>query len=80
MFSFGFYTINLGWSIVYTCIYGCQFLILKEGTIVYLSKYNFYFKNSKGSGAMRHNAAFHLGLHCLQDDPFRRFQYTMDVL
>ena len=34
------------------------------------------FSNSAGPGEMQHNAAFHLGLHSLQEYLFRGFQYT----
>ena len=60
-------------------IYGCQFLILK-GVVYFCLNIIFTLTNSIGSGEMRHHAAFHLGLHCLQNDPFRRIQYTTDVL
>ena len=32
--------------------------------------------NSVDSDEMQHNAAFHLGLHCLPKYPLRGFQYT----
>ena len=32
--------------------------------------------NSAGPDEMQHDAAFHLGLHCLPKYPFRGFQYT----
>ena len=34
--------------------------------------------NSVDPGEMQHYAAFHLGLHCLPEYPFRGIQYTKD--
>ena len=36
----------------------------------------FTLTNNVDSYEMQHNAAFHLGLHCLSKCPFRGFQYT----
>ena len=35
--------------------------------------------NSADPDEMQHNAAFHLGLHCLPKDPLRGFQYTKSL-
>ena len=32
--------------------------------------------NSADPDEMQHNAAFHLGFHCVPEYPFRGFQYT----
>ena len=59
--SFWFATINLEWSIVF--IKGLQVIIfIKNG---------FVLKNSGDLDEMPHNAAFHLGLHCLPKYAFR---------
>ena len=51
------------------CIYlGVTVLNFKR-CCIFLSEYHFTVTNSIGSGEMQ-RAAFHLGLHCLQKDPF----------
>ena len=63
------HTIKLGWSIPY--IEGSQVIILKK-IIVFLSlKIDFVLANSVDPDEMLHYAAFHLGLHCLPNYPFR---------
>ena len=45
--------------------------------IVFLSlKVVLILAKSADPDEMQHNAAFHLGLHCLPNYPFRGFQYT----
>ena len=56
-------TIALGWSIVY--IEGSQVIFLNIIEFFPL-KIVFVFANSVDPDEMPHNAAFHLGLHCLQ--------------
>ena len=45
----------------------------------FLSEDLFYFSNSVDPDEMPHDAAFHLGLHCLQKYLFRRFSSLMQV-
>ena len=52
---------------VYTLFQYDVFLSLKIVLII---------ANSVDSDEMQHNAAFHLGLHCLPKYLFRGFQYT----
>ena len=61
-FSIKFHTIKLGWSIVY----------IEGSKVVFLSlKIYFVLANSADPDEMLHYAAFHLGLHCLPNCPFR---------
>ena len=41
-------------------------------------KFVLILENSADPDEMQHYAAFHLGLHCLQEYPFRGFKYTKD--
>ena len=41
-----------------------------------LSEYLITFTNSVDPDEMQHDAAFHLGLHCLQNYSFRGFENT----
>ena len=60
--SFWFYTVHLGWSIVY--IEGLQVILFKN--IIFISlKIDFVLANSAEPDEMPHYAAFHLGLYCL---------------
>ena len=45
-----------------------------------LSEYGFTFTNSVDPDEMQHDAAFHLGLHCLKKYSFRGFPNTMGYL
>ena len=71
--SLWFYTIHLGWSIVY--IEGSQAIISKN--IVFISlKIDIVLGNSVDSYEMLHYAAFSQGLHCLPKYPFSNFPYA----
>ena len=62
--SIWFYTIHLGWSIVYT--EGSQVLISKKYCFFLSLKISFgLIANSVDHDEKLHNAAFNLGLHCL---------------
>ena len=70
-FSIKLHIIMSEWCIVY--IVGSQVIISKN--IVFLSlKIEYVIANSTDPDEMPHNAAFHLGLHCLQKYPFRDFK------
>ena len=56
-----------GWSIVYT---RWILVILPKNVIIYL-KIDNASANSAYPDEMSHDAAFHLGLHCLPKDPLR---------
>ena len=73
--SFWFYTINLGQSIVH--IKGCPVIIKKIYSFVKRSF--FFFTNSVEPDEMQQNAAFHLGLHCLQKYWYRGFLSTKPI-
>ena len=63
------HTITSGWSSIYN--EGSQ-VIISPKNIVFLSlKIGFIIANSADPDEMLHNAAFHLGLHCLTEYPFR---------
>ena len=47
--------------------------ILKENIVCFCLKIIFTFTNSVDHDEMQHNAAFHLGLHCLQKCSFKVF-------
>ena len=67
--SFWFDTINLEWFIVY--IEGLHVIFCKQIVILSL-KIIFVLANSVDPNEMPHNAAFHLGLHCMPKHIFRR--------
>ena len=59
---------------VYCWVTGYNF----QKHIVFISlKIDFVFAKSADPDEMQHNAAFHLGLHCLRKYPFRGFLSTM---
>ena len=58
------------------CTYlGGQVIIFKK-IVLFCLKIFFTFTNSADHDEMQHNAAFHLGLHCLQKYSFRGFLNT----
>ena len=67
-FSMKLHTIKSKWSILY----------IKESHVIILKKMYFEFisANSADPYEMLHNAAFHLGLHCLQMYSCSGFQST----
>ena len=68
--SFWFYTVHLGWPIVY--IEGSLVILFKN--IIFISlKIDFVLANSAEPDEMPHHAAFHLGLYCLPKYLFRVF-------
>ena len=50
----------------------CQVIIFKN-IVFFCLKIFFTFTNSDDTDEMQHNAAFHLGLHCLPKYSFRGF-------
>ena len=70
-FSFWFYTILLGWSIVENEGFtGCNF---KIKVVFFFQKIIFVLANSADPDEMQHYAAFHLCLHCLPKYLFTGF-------
>ena len=70
--SVWFDTIHLKLSIAY--IEGSQ-VIISQKNIVFISlKIDFVIANSEEADEMPHNVAFHQGLHCFPECPFRGFQ------
>ena len=61
--SIKFDTVKSGWSIIY--IEGSQ-VIIKRNVVFPSLKIDFGLANSANPDEMLHNAAFHLGLNCLQ--------------
>ena len=61
-FSIKLHTIKSGWSIVYN--EGSQVENFKNIAFLFL-KIDFVLLNSADPDEMQHDAAFHLGLHCL---------------
>ena len=67
-FSINLHTIKSEWSIIY--MEGSQVMFSKN--IVFLSlKIDFVLANSEDPNEMLHDAAFHLGCHCLPKYLFR---------
>ena len=66
--------INLGWPIVY--IEGSQVIISKKSFASFSGDCVFVLTNSEDPGGMQHSAAFHLGIHCLQNYSFSGHYYT----
>ena len=62
-YSIKLHTIKSGWFIVY--IEGSQVIFSKNIVILSL-KIDFFLANRADPDEMPHQAAFHLGLHCLQ--------------
>ena len=56
-------------------------MIILSKKVVFVSlKINFVLANSEGSYKMSHNAAFYLGLHCLQKYLFRGSGLQRDIV
>ena len=58
---------------------GSQLIISKNIVFLFLKVF-FVLANSAGPDEMPHFVAFHLGLHCLEKDPFNGFQHTKGSL
>ena len=71
--SFWFYTIHLGWSIVY--IEWSQ-VIISNFFHIFSLLIDFVLGSSADPDEMQQCMTFHLGLHCLPKYPFRGFRYT----
>ena len=69
--------VKLGWSIV--CIKGSQVIIPPPNMIFLSLKINFVLAYSADPDEMLHNAAFHLGFHCLPKYPYRVFSALQKV-
>ena len=67
--SFWFDTINLGYQ-------GCPVIIEIKKNAFFCLKIFFTFTNSVDPDEMQHDAAFDLGLHCLQKYSFGGFPNT----
>ena len=72
-FSIHIDTISMGLPILY--FMGSQIQVSKLWCICAFNVV-LVLVNCADSDEMQHDAAFHLGLHCLQKYMFRRFQFT----